>query len=104
MQYLDDIFFGFPIVNFPWLSGDVPRLPVFTFRSWLDLLHYVLPFSILVILQITSLTQGYRYHKLRKHLESSLGHTLNFCPDFVILVYQFKNVLKESLILSSTVI
>ena len=19
--------FGFPIVNFPWLSGDVPRLP-----------------------------------------------------------------------------
>ena len=20
-------YFGFPIVNFPWLSGDVPRLP-----------------------------------------------------------------------------
>ena len=21
--------FGFPIVNFPWLSGDVPRLPLY---------------------------------------------------------------------------
>ena len=66
--------FGFPIVNFPWLSGDVPRLPsygiyisqlvrfdrcctrVFNFHS--------------KNLQITSklLTQGYRYHKLRKTL------------------------------------
>ena len=63
---------GFPIVNFPWLSGDVPRLPsygidisrlvrfawcctsVFDFRS--------------KNLIITSklLTQGYRYHNLRK--------------------------------------
>ena len=23
----DDFGFGFPIVNFPWLSGDIPRLP-----------------------------------------------------------------------------
>ena len=66
----DDI--GFPIVNFPWLSGDVSRLPsshiyisqlvrfarcctsIFDFRS--------------KNLQITSklLAQGYRYHKLRK--------------------------------------
>ena len=32
--------FGFPIVNFSWLSGDVPRLPstVFTFPSLLNLL------------------------------------------------------------------
>ena len=64
--------FGFPIVNFPWLSGDVPRLPshgiyisqlvrfarcctsVFDFHS--------------KNLQMSSklLTQGYRYHKLRK--------------------------------------
>ena len=64
--------FGFPIVNFPWLGGDVPRLPscgiyisqlvrfarcctsVFDFHS--------------KYLQITSklLIQGYRYHKLRK--------------------------------------
>ena len=63
---------GFPIVNFPWLSGDVPRLP-----------SYGIYISQLVIfarcctsvfdfhsknLQITSklLTQGYRYNKLRK--------------------------------------
>ena len=29
--------FGFPIVNFPWLSGDVPtdsHRTLFTFRSW----------------------------------------------------------------------
>ena len=64
--------FGFPIVNFPWLGVDVPRLPSFgiyisqlvkftrcctsvsDFNSW--------------SLQLTSklLTQGYRYHKLRK--------------------------------------
>ena len=63
---------AFPIVYFPWLSGDVPRLPsygiyisqsvrfarcctsVFDFNSKNP--------------QITSklLTQGYRYHKLRK--------------------------------------
>ena len=62
--------FGFPIVNFPWLSGHVPRLPSygFTFRSWLDLLDVVLAFWISHSknLQITSklLTRGYRYHKL----------------------------------------
>ena len=64
--------FGFPIVNFPWFSGDVPRpqsygiyisqlvrfarccTSVFDFHS--------------KTLQITLklLTQGYRYHKLRK--------------------------------------
>ena len=64
--------FGFPIVNFPWLSGDVPRLPsygiyisqlvrfarcctsVFDFHSK----------NIQIISKL--LTQGYRYHKLRK--------------------------------------
>ena len=60
------------IVNFPWLSGDVPRLPSFgiyisqlvRFARWCT--------SILDFhsknLQITSklLTQGYSYHKLRK--------------------------------------
>ena len=64
--------FGFPIVNFPWLSGDIPRL-----------LSYGIYISQLVRfarccnsvfgfhsknLQITSklLTKGYRYYKLRK--------------------------------------
>ena len=64
--------FGFPIVNFPWLSGDVPRLP-----SYGIYISQLVRFarcctSILDFhsknLQITSklLTQGYRYHKLRK--------------------------------------
>ena len=64
--------FGFPIVNFHWLSGDVPRLP-----SYGIYISHLVRFarccssvliSILKKLQITSklLTQGYRYHKLRK--------------------------------------
>ena len=42
-------------------------------------------------LHITSilLTHGYRYHTLRKYLESSSGHTLSFCPNFVN--YRFNN-------------
>ena len=67
---LDD--FGFPIVNSPWLSGDVPRLP-----SYGIYISQLVRFarcctSILDFhsknLQITSklLTHGYKYHKLRK--------------------------------------
>ena len=43
--------FGFPIVNFPWLSGDVPRLHpmVFTFLSSLDLLCFALAFRISIL-------------------------------------------------------
>ena len=64
--------FGFPIVSFPWLSGDVldSHRMVFTFLSWLDLLGVAQAFSDFNSknFQITSklLTQGYRYHKLRK--------------------------------------
>ena len=64
--------FGFPIVNFPWLSGDVPRLP-----SYGIYISQLVRFSRCCTsifdfhsknLQITSklLIQGYRYHKLRK--------------------------------------
>ena len=64
--------FGFPIVNFPWLSGDVPRLP-----SCGIYISQLIRFdrcctSVLDFhsknLQITSnlLTQGYGYHRLRK--------------------------------------
>ena len=53
---------------------------MFTFLSWLDLLGVVLTFLGFHSknLQITSElpTQGYRYHKLRKHLESVSAHTL----------------------------
>ena len=64
--------FGFPIVYFPWLSGDVPRLPSYGIyisqlvrfaRCWICVFDFHSK-----NLQITSklLTQGYRYHKLRK--------------------------------------
>ena len=64
--------FEFPIVNFPWLSGDVPRLPSYGIYI-LQLVRFawcctsVLDFHS-KNLQITSklLTQGYRYHNLRK--------------------------------------
>ena len=66
--------FGFLIVNFPWLSGVIPRLPSYGI--------YISKFNLVCFarccsnvsdfhfknLQIASklLTQGYRYHKLRK--------------------------------------
>ena len=38
--------FGFPVVNFPWLSGDVPRLQTHGayISKWFDLLGVVLAF------------------------------------------------------------
>ena len=64
--------FGFPIVNFPWLSGDVPRLP--SYGIYISQLVRFARCCTSVLdfhsknLQITSklLIQGYRYHKLRK--------------------------------------
>ena len=44
--------FGFPIINFPWLSGDVPRLPsngIYISQLGLDLLGVVLAFWISII-------------------------------------------------------
>ena len=98
--------FGFPIVNFPWLSGDSHRT-VFTFRSWLDLLDVVLAFWI-SILKISKLLQNCLHRVIditsfEKHLESSLDRTPNFCQNLVI--FRSKNMyLKESLTRSSTVI
>ena len=64
--------FGYPIVNFPWLSGDVPRLP--SYGIYISQLVRLARCCTSVFdfhsknLQITSklLRQGYRYHKLRK--------------------------------------
>ena len=64
--------FGFPIVNVPWLSGDVPRLPSYGINILLLVRFARCCTSAFDFnsksLQITSklLTQGYRYHKLRK--------------------------------------
>ena len=101
--------FRFPIVNFPWLRGDVPRLASYsiTFRSWLDLLGVVLAFWI-SILKISKLLQNC-WHRViditsfEKHLESPLDHALNFFRNLVI--FRSKNMCqKESLTRSSTVI
>ena len=80
---------------------------VFTFRSLFYLLDVVLAFLISILKNFKSL-QNY-WHRVTditsfgKRLESSLGHTLNFCPNLV--QYRFKNMyLKESLTRSSTVI
>ena len=77
--------FGFPIVNFPWLSGDVPRLPSYGIyisqlvrfaRCCTSVLDFNSKISKLLqncwhrVIDITS---------FEKHLESSLDHTLNFC-------------------------
>ena len=64
--------FGFPIVNFPWLSGDVPRLP--SYGIYISQLVRFARCCTSVFdfhfknFQITSklLTQSYRNHKLRK--------------------------------------
>ena len=64
--------FGFPIINFPWLSGDVLRLPSYgVYIS--QLVRFArcctsVPDFNSKNLQLTSklLTQGYRYHNLRK--------------------------------------
>ena len=99
----------FPIVNFPWFSGDVQdsHRTVFTFRSWLDLLGVVLAFWI-SILKISKLLQNCSQRVIditsfEKHLESSLDHTLNFCRNLVL--FRSKNICqKETLTRSSTVI
>ena len=72
---------------------------VFTFRSWLDFLGVVLAFwvSILKNLQITSklLTQGYRYHKLRKTFGKffrSYSQLLSKFGDISFQEYVFKGI------------
>ena len=69
--------FGFPIVNFPWMSGDIPRLPWYGIyiSKWVNISRCctsVLDFHS-KNLQMTSkvLTLGHKYHKLRKHFERS---------------------------------
>ena len=69
---IDD--FGISIVNFPWLSGDVPRLPYASYGIYISQLVQFARCCTSDFdfhsknLQITSkfLIQGYRYHNLRK--------------------------------------
>ena len=102
--------FGFPIVNFPWLGGDVPRLP--SYGIYISQLVRFARCCTSVFdfhsknLQITSklLTQGYRYHKLRKTFGKFLRSYSELLSKFFVQ-YRSKNMyLKESPIRSSTVI
>ena len=101
--------FGVPIVNFPWLSGDVPRLPSYgIYISQLVRFARCCTSVLDFLLKISKLLQNCWHRDIditsfEKHLESSLDHTLNFCRNLVI--FRSKNICqKESLIRSSTMI
>ena len=76
--------FGFPIVNFPWLSGDVPRLP--SYGVYISQLVRTARCCTSVsdfhskTLQITSklLTQDNIYHNLRKIFGKFYGSYYEF--------------------------
>ena len=61
--------FGFQIVNFPWLSGNVPRLPSYGIYI-LQLVRFARCCTSVFYFYSKNLqkllTQGYRYHKHRK--------------------------------------
>jgi hypothetical protein len=64
--------FGFQIVNYPWLDGDIPRLPSYGIYIS-QLLRYARACSDVndfhsrnIDLTTKLISQGYRYHKLRK--------------------------------------
>ena len=78
--------FAFPIVNFPWLSGDIPRLPSYgIYISQLVRFARCCTSGFFYLhsknLQITSklLTLGYRYHKLRK----TFGNFFRSCSELL---------------------
>ena len=86
--------FGFPIVNFPWLSGDVPRLP--SYGIYISQLVRFAKCCTSVLdfhsknLQITSklLTQGYRYHKLRNTFGKFFRSYSELLPKFGDISFQ----------------
>ena len=101
--------FGFPIVNFPWLSGDIPRLPSYGvyISQLVRIARYCTSFSDFNSknLQITSklLAQGYRYHKFRKTFGKFFRSYSELLSKFGEIWFQ-KYVTQESFTSSSTVI
>ena len=91
--------FGFPIVDFPWLSGDVPRLP--SYGVYISQLVRFARCCTRVLdfnsknLQLTSklLTQGNKYHKLQKTFGKFFKHTLTCCLNLV--KYRFNSMLRK---------
>ena len=86
--------FGFPIVNFPWLSGDVPRLPSYGIYTS-QLIRFarcctsVFDFNSKNLQLISKLqTQGYRYHKLRKAFGKFFGSYSDLLSKFGEISFQ----------------
>ena len=85
--------FGFPIINFPRLSGTVSRLPSYGIYisqlvSFARCCTSVFDFHSKNLQKL--LTQGYRYHKLRKTFRKflrSYSELLSKCGE-----YRFKNM------------
>ena len=90
------------LVNFPWLSGDVPKLPPYGgYISQLVRCAMCCTGALdISIVRIFKSLQNYcdtviYTTSFENHLESSSGHTLDFYPNLV--KYRFKNVfLKKS--------
>ena len=88
--------FGFPIVNFPWLSGDVPRLPSYGIYIS-QLVRFARCCTSVLDFQVTSklLTLGYRFHKLRKTFGNffrSYSELLSKLGDMSFQEYIFKGI------------
>ena len=86
--------FGLPIINFPWLSGNVPRLP-----SYSVYISRLVRFTRCCTgvsdfnsknLQISSklLTQSYRYHKLRKTFDKFFSSYSDLLSKFGEISFQ----------------
>ena len=100
--------FGFPIINFLWLSGDVPRL-----SSYGIYISQLVRFARCCTSVLDFHSKNFQilqncWHRVidiqssEKHLESSLDHTLNFCRN--LMIFRTKNICqKESLARSFTV-
>ena len=86
--------FGFPIVNFPWLSGAVPRLP--SYGIYISQLVRFARYCTGVFYfhsknpQNTSklLTQSYRYHKLRKTFGKFFRSYSELLSNFGAILFQ----------------
>ena len=86
--------FGFPMVNYPWLSADVPKLP--SYGIYMSQLVRFARCCTSVFdfhsknLQITSklFTQGYSYHKLRKTFGKFFRSYFELLSEFGAISFQ----------------
>ena len=86
--------FGFPIVNFPWLSGYVPRLPSYDvyisqlvrFTRCCTSVSDFHSKNLLITCKL--LTLGYRYHKLRKSFGKVFMSYSDLLSKFCEISYQ----------------